>query len=145
MIFSIPVLLTSFWSDKIGRKKVIIIGILFFCTSIYPLYTLFHYHNFYLVILVAVICSLFASCVAGVFPCMNTELFPTQVRYSGVALTYNFGFGILGGLTPLIATELIHWSGNLVAPSWILMVIATVALIAWVFTRETYRSSLITE
>lgn len=145
MIFSLPVLLTSFWSDQIGRKKVIVIGILFFCTLIYPLYTLFFHHNFYLVIMVAAICSLFASCVAGVFPCMNTELFPTQVRYSGVALTYNFGFGILGGLTPLLATELIHWSGNPVAPSWILMFIAMIALIAWCFARETYRVSLSAE
>lgn len=142
LAFTLPVLLTSRWSDKYGRKKLILIGIIFYSLLIYPLFTLFHYQSFELVIFVALVCSIFSSFVIGVFPCMNAEMFPTKIRYSGVALSYNIGFGIIGGLTPLLATALIHWSGNLMAPCWILMSIAAVAFVAWCYTRETYQLSL---
>ncbi|SRR5579883_427075 len=142
LIFSIPVLLTSFLSDQKGRKKIILVGILFFSTLVYPTFTLLHFHHLSTVVLMLSISLIFASCVAGVFPCMMAELFPTRVRYSGVALTYNIGFGIVGGLTPLLATELIHATGNLYAPSFILMAAALFALLTWFSLRETHRVSL---
>jgi MHS family proline/betaine transporter-like MFS transporter len=73
---------------------------------------------------------------------MMAELFPTNVRYSGTAISYNIGFGIIGGLTPLIATSLIHWSNNYLAPSWCLMLTAVLSLITLLFMRETYREPL---
>ncbi|MGI9279619.1 MAG: MFS transporter [Endozoicomonas sp.] len=38
-----------------------------------------------------------------------SELFPTRVRYTGIALSYNLGF-IAGGITPLLSTWLIEIS-----------------------------------
>ncbi|WP_034833319.1 MFS transporter [Endozoicomonas numazuensis] len=40
-----------------------------------------------------------------------SELFPTRVRYTGIALSYNMGF-IAGGITPLISTWLIEISNK---------------------------------
>lgn len=142
LAFLIPVLIMGRWSDKIGRKKLILVGILFYMFLVYPLFYLFHYQVFSLVVLVSFLCSFFSSFVIGVFPCMNAELFPTKVRYSGVAISYNVGFGIIGGLAPLVATALINWSGNLLAPGWVLIFISAIALLAWFFTRETAYLSL---
>jgi len=142
LLFAAPTLFTSYLSDKIGRKKVILVGILFYILAIYPLYSLFHYQDFSLVILVSLACGLFGSFIAGVFPCMSSELFPTQVRYTGVAMSYNFAFGIIGGLSPLLATHLIHRTGNLIAPSWLLIFGAVIAFLAWLTTRETYQIAL---
>jgi MFS family permease len=142
LLLMLPVLAISYWSDKIGRKKIIMVGTLFFCIFPYPLFSLFQHNDFHLVIFVALLCTLFAGCIMGCFSCMMAELFPTHVRYSGVAISYNVGFGIVGGLTPLIVTSLIHWTNNSLAPSWFLMAIAIVSFITLLFVRETYRAPL---
>jgi MFS family permease len=142
LLFNLPVLLLGYCSDKMGRKKIILPGVIFFCLFPYPLFMLFEQQRFSLVIFVTVLCGIFVSCVASCFSCMLTELFPTPVRYSGVALGYNIGFGIFGGLTPLLATLLIQWSKNPLAPAWYLMAVALLALIALLFMRETYRDVL---
>jgi MFS family permease len=141
-IFTIPILLTSYLSDKIGRKKIMLVGMIFFAIFPYPLFHLFQMHQFGWVIVATSFLGIFSSFIAGVFPCTTTELFPTEVRYSGVALSYNLGFGIVGGLTPLIATAIIQYSGNLLAPSWILMGFAWLSLIVLRTIRETSQSSL---
>jgi MFS family permease len=142
LIFNVPVLITSYLSDRIGRKKMIVIGLVFFTCFPYGLFSLFHYQEMSLVIVVTTVCGLLASCVTGCFSCMMAELFPTSVRYSGTAICYNLGFGIVGGLTPLIATTLISWSHNVLAPSWWLMFIAATSLITLLFMRETYHAPL---
>jgi MHS family proline/betaine transporter-like MFS transporter len=38
------------------------------------------------------------------------ELFPTRIRYTSMSLPYHLGYGVFGGLTPLIATSLFEAS-----------------------------------
>src|SRR5438034_6934887 len=40
------------------------------------------------------------------------ELFPTRVRYSGVALARELSAPIAGGIAPFIAVALLAWSGG---------------------------------
>jgi MFS transporter, MHS family, proline/betaine transporter len=56
------------------------------------------------------------------------ENFSTEVRFSGFALGYNVGAGLLGGVTPLVAAWLIHSTGRLTAPS-IYLIAASAALL----------------
>lgn len=142
LIFTLPVLLISYLSDKIGRKKIMLVCVIFFSLFTYPLFSLFQTHQLGWVIVVTTSLGIFSSCLAGVFPCAIAELFPTQVRYSGIAISYNLGFGVVGGLTPLAAAAIIHYSGNLLAPSWILMGLALLSFAALCTMPETYQSSL---
>lgn len=57
-----------------------------------------------------------------------TELFPTRVRYTASAATYNLAYTVFGGTAPLVATWLIDVTGNPYAPAIYLLV---VALAAW--------------
>ncbi|WP_172806701.1 MFS transporter [Endozoicomonas arenosclerae] len=57
-----------------------------------------------------------------------SELFPTRVRYTGIALSYNLGF-IAGGVTPLLSTWLIDISGKTWMPG-ILLTLGGLASIA---------------
>jgi MFS family permease len=142
LVFNFPILFTSYLSDRVGRKKIIFVGLVFFICFPYWLFSLFYYHEMALVVIVTTLCGFLASCITGCFSCMMAELFPTAVRYSGTAICYNLGFGIVGGLTPLIATSLISWSHNPLAPTWWLMFIAAASFITLLFMRETYRESL---
>ena len=53
----------------------------------------------------------------GSFAVLLTDLFPTRIRFSGVALVFNIAFTIFSGLAPLAATTLIRETGSVVAPA----------------------------
>lgn len=48
--------------------------------------------------------------VYGPVAAFLVELFPTRIRYTSMSLPYHIGFGVFGGLTPLIATSLYEFS-----------------------------------
>ena len=65
--------------------------------------------------------GLIAGFVNGTYACLLTDLFPTRVRFSGVALAFNVAFTTFSGTAPLVATTLIRQFGTPVAPALILI------------------------
>ncbi len=55
---------------------------------------------------------LFGTMTYGPLAALLVELFPTRIRYTAMSLPYHLGIGVLGGLTPLIASALVAQSGN---------------------------------
>ena len=81
--------------------------------------------------------------MTGTLPCILSEIFPTKVRYSGFAFTFNSANALFGGTAPLIATWLISVTGSkVVAPAWLLVAAAAVGLVAMIASRETAWSEL---
>jgi MHS family proline/betaine transporter-like MFS transporter len=60
-----------------------------------------------------------------------------QVRVSAVAIAFNLGMGIIGGLSPLFATWLIATTGEEIAPAYFIIGAAVVSFIATRFLHET--------
>jgi MHS family proline/betaine transporter-like MFS transporter len=56
---------------------------------------------------------------------------------SGVALSYNLCWGLLGGTAPTIVTSLLAWSHDALAPAYYLMAAAVVSLGALLRWRDT--------
>ena len=79
----------------------------------------------------------------GPQPAVFSELFPTDVRYSGASLSLTLGTILGGAPAPFIATALYDAAGN----SWPVSVYATVlALVSWLCVlglKETYRADLV--
>lgn len=69
-----------------------------------------------------------AGLTNGSFAVLLTDLFPTRVRFTGVALVFNVAFTIFSGMSPLVATSLIRDTGNPAAPAWLMVGSALVAL-----------------
>jgi MFS family permease len=65
--------------------------------------------------------GLCASLINGTFAVLLTDLFPTRVRFSGVALGFNVAFTIFSGTAPLLATSLIRETGLNTAPAFVMM------------------------
>jgi MFS family permease len=65
--------------------------------------------------------GLCASLVNGTFAVLLTDLFPTRVRFSGVALGFNVAFTIFSGTAPLVATSLIRSTGLRTAPAFVMV------------------------
>ena len=58
--------------------------------------------------------------VNGTFAFITADLFPTRVRYTGVAAVQNISQTVFGGTAPLVATTLIRTMG-LAAPAWVVV------------------------
>ncbi|MGQ4006451.1 MFS transporter [Francisellaceae bacterium CB300] len=65
-------------------------------------------------------------------PNLLTEIFPTNIRYSGIGVAYNLAFAIFGGLSPLVTTIILATNSNLsiLSPSIIIVFCAIFALVS---------------
>ena len=73
-----------------------------------------------------------------VYPSLLAELFPTSIRYTGIAISYNIAFAFFGGLTPLIVTYLVESSANVLAPSLYLICSAILCTVAAITIKQLY-------
>lgn len=76
--------------------------------------------------------------IAACIPYMLASLFPTKVRYTGTALTYNTAFAF-AGFTPLIAAYLIH---QFKTPYIIPVFLSALAVVSSYASRQSLRVEL---
>ena len=72
--------------------------------------------------------GLSASFTHGTFALLLADLFPTRIRFSGVALSINLGAVVFSALTPLLASGLVAWTGWLAVPATLVAATALLAL-----------------
>jgi MFS family permease len=123
--------LSDIYKHKILFLFVCVLSIIF----VYPIFYIYakHFSFFLIALLISAFLNGFAW---GVIPNLLADLFPTQIRYSGIAISYNLGFAIFGGLTPVIAMLLIYKTGMVIAPTFYLILTATIALVALLFIKR---------
>jgi MHS family proline/betaine transporter-like MFS transporter len=124
-------------SDKLGRKPLLVAHAVAFFVSAIPIYLLMASGSFLLALAAQLPAMLIMASFSGAGTAALTELFPTRLRYSGMALPYNLGSAIFGGTAPLMATVLIAWLGTPLAPAFWAMVVAVPAFIVYSRMRET--------
>lgn len=136
------ILLTGMLSDRYGRKKVLIAASVCFVLFTVPSFMLLGTHSFLIILLVQILLGAMLTLNDGTLPSFLAELFPTQVRYSGFAVSFNLSNALFGGTAPFMATLLITWTGSDLAPAWYLMAAAIISLIAVSLARETSEEPL---
>lgn len=115
--------------DKIGNKKVIsfglILGILVSVVS-------FQFLNigglgflFLGLLLLGIVLSVYEGTMPGSLP----TLFHTDIRYRTLSWTFNISVSLFGGTTPLVASWLVHVTGNNLAPAFYLLGVSIIGLI----------------
>ncbi len=131
------------WSDKIGRKKIMMFGCLIAAFTYFPIYKGMHYFagavtivkaaavdssgkaiptvleasnpNVVMLTVLILLQVLYVTMVYGPIAAYLVELFPTRIRYTSMSIPYHFGNGWFGGLTPFIATYIVTVTGNIFA------------------------------
>lgn len=78
----------------------------------------------------------------GVAPALFTELFPEEDRLTGYSIVLNAGLGVVGGLTPMLASWLILTTGSALAPVGVLAPAAVLGAVALLWMRDRSREPL---
>jgi len=85
-----------------------------------------------LILVQCAFCVMVATFV-GTAPAALSELFPTGVRSTGIAIAYNGAITLFGGFAPAILSWAHHAGGAAMAPAWYVMGAALAALVAMPF------------
>ncbi|WP_196216806.1 MFS transporter [Paracoccus shanxieyensis] len=131
------IFLMGLLSDRFGRKTALIAASVLFIVLTVPLFGMLEGASFAMIVLIQVIFGALLTVNDGTLPCFLTEIFPTRVRYSGFAFSFNTANALFGGTAPFVATWLISATGSKTAPAWYLVAAAVVALVAMLAARET--------
>ncbi|WP_423208492.1 MFS transporter [Paracoccus yeei] len=131
------IFLMGLLSDRFGRKMALIAASVLFIVLTVPLFGMLEGASFAMIVLIQVIFGALLTVNDGTLPCFLTEIFPTRVRYSGFAFSFNTANALFGGTAPFVATWLISATGSKTAPAWYLVAAAVVALVAMLAARET--------
>jgi MFS family permease len=131
----------SLISDRHGRKGIFMTGAILTGLWAYAIFPLVDTGNFYLIVLAITIGLVFVGMMYGPQAAFFTELFSTEVRYSGATLGYQFGAILGGAFAPTIAAFLwnnygIFWVSVYISFASLLTLFSVMAL------TETYKISL---
>ncbi len=125
------------WSDRIGRRKVFQIGYILLIVWMIPMFLLIDTANILLFTIALLVMNVGLGLSYGPMPAMYAEMFPVQVRYSGVSIGYAAGAILGGAFAPTIAEILMQstgWSGSV---GIYLMVACVISLVAVTLAGET--------
>src|SRR5215467_11429786 len=120
LLIASPTLILFGWlSDLIGRKPVILGGMLLAAVTYYPLYSWLGQVtqpdniNYPVAILIIFILVSYVGMVYGPVGAFLAEFFPGRIRYTSVSVPYHIGNGWGGGLVPFITSAAYAATGSL--------------------------------
>ena len=113
------ILLVGWAGDRIPPLRLLRVGAVLLLALAYPFYHALEIRAADLTLLL-VLAGLCGGLINGSFAVLLTDLFPTRIRFSGVALSFNIAFTLFSGMAPLVATTLIRQTGLFTAPAALL-------------------------
>ncbi|MGE5513629.1 MAG: MFS transporter [Bacteroidota bacterium] len=150
LLLATPSLIFFGWlSDVIGRKPVILGGMLLAAITYYPLYawlgtvTQPGNVNYPVAIFIIFILVCYVGMVYGPVGAFLAEYFPGRIRYTSVSVPYHIGNGWGGGLVPFITSAAFAATGSIgYALIYPIAVPAVCFLLALFLMPETHKISI---
>ena len=128
-VISVTLVAATWVADRWTPLGVFRIGCVVLALAAVPAYSVIVAHGMKLGQMFFLI-GLSACFTHGTFALLLADLFPTRIRFSGVALSMNLGAVIFSALGPLLAGSLVIWTGWLAVPSLLIVATALLALAA---------------
>jgi len=120
LLIATPSLIFFGWlSDQVGRKPVILGGMLLASITYYPLYSWLGTVtqpgnvNYPIAIFIIFILVCYVGMVYGPVGAFLAEFFPGRIRYTSVSVPYHIGNGWGGGLVPFITSAAFAAAGSI--------------------------------
>ncbi|GIO68178.1 MFS transporter [Paenibacillus sp. FSL M7-1455] len=134
MFIMIPIVLAmGYFSDRIGNKRIMQIGLAGLLVLSLPAFMWISSGKLGLVFLGLLILAVFLTCFEGTMPSVLPALFFTDVRYGLLAITYNISASLFGGTTPLVMAWLINLTQNNLVPAYFLIATSIIGLVVVTF------------
>jgi len=150
LLIATPSLIFFGWlSDIIGRKPVILGGMLLASVTYYPLYlwlgsvTQPGNINYPVAVFIIFILVCYVGMVYGPVGAFLAEFFPGRIRYTSVSVPYHIGNGWGGGLVPFITSAAFAATGSIgYALLYPILVPAVCFVLALFLMPETHKNSI---
>jgi MHS family shikimate/dehydroshikimate transporter-like MFS transporter len=138
-LISIPV--WSHLSDRIGRRPVYFAGVVVSLLIAFPFFWMIERGPAFVAIAMVLAMNVGHDMMYGPMAACLSELFGTEVRYSGISFVYQLGSVFSGGVAPFVATLLFASYGSRAVASY-MVACCVVSLVAAWFLPETHRAKL---
>ena len=126
IVAAAAILATGAAASRIPPRYLLRAGVALLLLGALPFYRALEPRSINLT-LALVLAGLSAGLTNGSFAVLLTDLFPVNIRFTGVALVFNVAFTLFSGLSPLAATTLIRETGQPVSPAYVMIVSAAIA------------------
>jgi len=124
-------------ADRFSRKRVLVISRLVLLVCVYPAFALLGaYPSMGTLCAVSAFLAIFVAGQIVPVLVMIPELFPRDVRATGIALTYVVSASFFGGFSPFIASWLVAQTGNPLAPAWYVAAACAISLVPVIWLRD---------
>jgi MHS family proline/betaine transporter-like MFS transporter len=118
-------------SDRRGRLPIMLVSGSVVLVVSYPMFAwLAAVPTLQTLLIVQAIMGVLGAAYMGPLAALMSDIFPTRMRTTGLAVSYSFCVAIFGGFAPFINAWLISATGSNVAPSFYLMFAAAISLTA---------------
>lgn len=124
------VFLFSTLTDVVGRKVVVVAGLVGLLVFSWPLFALIASGDPMLAQWGQIGFALLIGAYAGPMPVVLVEMFEHRTRCSALSVSYNIAMGLAGGTAPMVAVYLVNRTHDDMAPAYYLMVLAAISLAA---------------
>ena len=129
-------------SDQLGRRPVMVVGLVLFIALILPMFSWLATGNVLLIFVTFTIGLACHAAIYGPLAAFISEQFGTSSRYTGASLGYQFASVFAGGLAPFIMTALLAATGSSWSVSAYILACAVVTFVSVVTIREHFRRDL---
>jgi len=121
------ILATGWLGSRVAPRYLLRGGVALLAVFAWPFYATVAAGTTHLTAILT-LAGLAAGFTNGSFACLLTDLFPTRIRFTGVALVFNVSFTAFSGTAPLLATTLIRALGTAIGPALLMIGCALLAL-----------------
>jgi len=135
VVHALSILGVGWLADRVAPRQLLRAGSLTLMAFAFPFYAALVARSVDPTLLM-VLAGACAGLVNGTFAVLLTDLFPTRVSFSGVALVFNVAFTIFSGTAPLVATSLIRSTWLVTAPAFVMVACGLLTLAASVGLRR---------
>jgi metabolite-proton symporter len=117
-------------SDRVGHKRVFLVGIVGMALMAFPWLWLFSTGDFGLALLGFVLLFIPYSATYGTMAAFFAGVYETEVGYSGLSLGYQLGTVVGSALAPIVATALVASTGTVAAVGWYVLAMSVLSFLA---------------
>jgi metabolite-proton symporter len=135
--------LFGLWSDSVGRRPVYLGGAAAMAVFAFPYFWMLDTGEPLWIAVATVINLVIIAAMYAPQAAFFSELFGTDVRYTGASIGYQLASPLAGGLAPLISAGLLKWSDGRTWPIALYIIgLSTITIAAVYIAAETHRTHL---